>query len=347
MLSILKKVLAVLSVLKSRTFAVAGLSLIMAFTVFRVTSMTRIVSIREGNDVQTCYTMNTDPREILAESGIVTMAYDAVDVSGFEGMLGEISIKRAFPVTVVVDKTRTEHMVTGGTVGELLEDAAIKLGEHDLVDEPLDELVEEDDVITVKRQEYVLRTEEEELPFETLTIPTSLLSPKKQKILVEGQTGLRVDTFSQMIIDGKAEEEYLLSQDIIKKPVNAEVLVGFASQPVSSFDFGYAFDENGEPIGYTNVLRGQRAAGYSARPGAGTASGRKAMVGNIAVNPNVIPYGSKLFIQSSDGKFVYGYAVAADTGTALKQGIVDVDLFYGSYQESALNGIKSVDIYIF
>ena len=59
------------------------------------------------------------------------------------------------------------------------------------------------------------------------------------------------------------------------------------------------------------------AVAYSARPGAGTASGRKAIPGHIAVNPNVIPYGTKLYITTPDNKVVYGYAVAADTGTAL------------------------------
>ena len=75
-------------------------------------------------------------------------------------------------------------------------------------------------------------------------------------------------------------------------------------------------------------------------------AGRRADVGHVAVNPDVIPYGSKLYITSADGKFIYGYAIAADTGTGLMQGIVDVDLFYDTYYESCLNGRRIVNIYI-
>jgi 3D (Asp-Asp-Asp) domain-containing protein len=149
-----------------------------------------------------------------------------------------------------------------------------------------------------------------------------------------------------MVIDGVEMEEYLLGENIVKEPVTHQVMSGFPSYSVSQLDFQAPFDENGEPASYSYVLRGQRAAGYSAPPGAGTASGRPAMVGHVAVNPNVIPYGSKLYIQSPGGHFVYGYAVAADTGTALMDGTIAVDLFYGSYAASAANGIKNVDIYV-
>ena len=60
----------------------------------------------------------------------------------------------------------------------------------------------------------------------------------------------------------------------------------------------------------------------------------------------MIPYGSKLYITSADGSFVYGYAIASDTGTGLIDGIIDVDLFYDTYQESLLNGLRTVNIYV-
>lgn len=318
----------------------------MAFTVFKITDMTRIVTIREGNDVQTCYTMDTTPQEVLKQSGIVLTAYDTVDFTGFEGKLGEISITRAFPVNIRCDGKHLIQMVTGGTIADVLQAAKITLGEHDLVNLPLEHAAEENDEVVITRQRFVTRHEEIELPYETLSIPSSLLKPGEQKVLTAGESGLRIDSYSQMFIDGNPEEEYLLGKDTIKEPVTEEILTGFASRPVSPLEFNVPFDENGEPSQYVKVLRSQRSAGYSASPGAKTASGRSAAVGHVAVNPKVIPYGTRLFIQSSDQKFVYGYAVAADTGTALAQGIIDVDLFYASYDESVLNGIRAVDIYI-
>ena len=118
----------------------------------------------------------------------------------------------------------------------------------------------------------------------------------------------------------------------------------------------FPLDENGVPLGYTQVLTGQKATGYSARDGAyGAAvysSARshpdvgECVAGTVAVNPNVIPYGTRMYIRTPDGKFVYGYAIANDTGTGMMQGVVSVDLFYDTYTESLLNSVRYVDIYI-
>ena len=64
------------------------------------------------------------------------------------------------------------------------------------------------------------------------------------------------------------------------------------------------------------------------------------------MNTEVIPYGTKLYIASPDNSFVYGYAIAADTGTGLIDGSIDLDLFYDSYTESCLNGVRYVNVYV-
>lgn len=66
----------------------------------------------------------------------------------------------------------------------------------------------------------------------------------------------------------------------------------------------------------------------------------------VAVHPEEIPYGTRMYITSADGSFVYGCAIAADTGTGLMDDIIDVDLYYDTYTESCLNGRKYVNIYI-
>jgi 3D (Asp-Asp-Asp) domain-containing protein len=68
--------------------------------------------------------------------------------------------------------------------------------------------------------------------------------------------------------------------------------------------------------------------------------------GYVAVRTNEIPYGTKMYITSADGKFVYGFAIAADTGTGLMENIIDFDLYYNSYLESCLNGRKMLNVYI-
>ena len=98
------------------------------------------------------------------------------------------------------------------------------------------------------------------------------------------------------------------------------------------------------PTSYSKVLTG-KATGYYSRTGKGS-SGLGLGYGTVAVDPDVIPYGTKLYITSPDGKFVYGYAVATDTGIAVQKGQILVDLFYETYAESVINGAIQVNVYV-
>ena len=75
-----------------------------------------------------------------------------------------------------------------------------------------------------------------------------------------------------------------------------------------------------------------------------TFSGTPARVGAIAVDPNVIPLGSKLYIVSADGEYLYGYCVAEDTGGAIKGNTVD--LYYNTYDECIQFGRRDVLVYV-
>jgi 3D (Asp-Asp-Asp) domain-containing protein len=70
-----------------------------------------------------------------------------------------------------------------------------------------------------------------------------------------------------------------------------------------------------------------------------------AIPGHVAVDPRQFPYGTRLYIMS--GNYVYGYAVAADTGGFVYNGSgVTVDLFFGSNAEAKHFGRRPVDIYV-
>ena len=69
-------------------------------------------------------------------------------------------------------------------------------------------------------------------------------------------------------------------------------------------------------------------------------------VGTVAVNPKQIPYGTKLWIASPDGSFVYGYAIAADTGGFAIRGTALVDVYMGSYTEACQFGRREMNVYV-
>lgn len=98
---------------------------------------------------------------------------------------------------------------------------------------------------------------------------------------------------------------------------------------------------SGEVITYTKSLS-VTATAYCLK--GTTASGTQSRYGAIAVDPSVIPLGTKMYIVSDDGKWIYGYATAEDTGGAIKGN--KIDLFYDSYDTCIQFGRRSCTVYI-
>ena len=69
-----------------------------------------------------------------------------------------------------------------------------------------------------------------------------------------------------------------------------------------------------------------------------TYSGKPARYGLVAVDPKVIPLGTKLYIPG------YGKAEAADTGGAIKG--MKIDLCFATYREAIHFGRKMLKVYI-
>ena len=76
-----------------------------------------------------------------------------------------------------------------------------------------------------------------------------------------------------------------------------------------------------------------------------TASGARAKRGTVAVDPRVIPLGTKLYIKSlTPGVPDYGFAIAQDTGGAIKGN--KIDLFMNTVWECMQFGRRPVMVYI-
>lgn len=100
---------------------------------------------------------------------------------------------------------------------------------------------------------------------------------------------------------------------------------------------------DGSSVRYTRAIR-MRSTAYDPSVGEWTASGTRARLGAVAVDPNFISLGTKLYIQSTDDWKDYGFSTAEDTGGAIKGDIVDV--FLSSEQESINYGRRDVIVYI-
>jgi 3D (Asp-Asp-Asp) domain-containing protein len=78
------------------------------------------------------------------------------------------------------------------------------------------------------------------------------------------------------------------------------------------------------------------------RPGI-TATGTIARVGEIAVDPKYIPYGTRMYIVSNDGVYEYGLSVAEDCGGAIKGD--RVDLYFPTYEACMNFGRRDCTIF--
>lgn len=98
--------------------------------------------------------------------------------------------------------------------------------------------------------------------------------------------------------------------------------------------------DSDEPASYKQMLRMEATAYTTQDPGCGlyTARGNLLRKGLVAVDPRVIPLGTKLYIPS------YGYAVADDTGGAIKG--LRIDLAYDSRYDALQFGRRMITVYI-
>ena len=61
-------------------------------------------------------------------------------------------------------------------------------------------------------------------------------------------------------------------------------------------------------------------------------------------NRKQIPFGTKMYVVSNDGAYLYGFSVAEDTGGAIRQN--RIDLYFETYQECINFGVRNCTVYI-
>ena len=266
-----------------------------------------------------------------------------------------------FSVHIVCDDNKQTLKLRGGTVKEALKTAGITLGAEDLVSQPLTAALEKNMVIRVQRVTYRETKKTKTIDYSTEEMPTDTLFVGEGKVLQSGIVGERTTVYLERLVDGVLESRMKVGSRVTLEPVPELLLVGTktglipkGSVGLSGFEDRKAISElpaamdihldvNGKPVNYKKKIVGEATA-YSG--GGGTSTGHSVLPGRVAVDPREIPYGTKMFIVSTDGQYIYGYAEAQDTGGFIHTSDTVVDLYMHRESDCERFGRRNVEIYI-
>ncbi len=303
------------------------------------------VRIYDGVTDTTVYTSTAQPNIILGKAGILPGENDLVDSrQNADGNLEVTYIRDgAFPLSTLT-QSNAVSVSYYGTLAQYTQETA------------------EPETVTVEI--------ESSIPYSTVTQETSLLNAGEVRVKTAGVPGTSVARYEQTMVNGKIVKSVKLGEEVVNQPVDEVVQMGtyvarnsdlvgrlassgnavMTSADVPCYSLltpssPIPLDENGYPVNYSRVITGPGTA-YTAAPGKGTASGRPAMQGHVAVDPKVIPYGTELYIVSADGKFVYGYCIAADTGGFVHSTNIVTDLYFSNMSDIYSFGKRDVLIFV-
>lgn len=203
--------------------------------------------------------------------------------------------------------------------------------------------------------DIVVRTEmvtvENVIENSTIEIPADDLYEGETIVSVKGNEGLTKELYNVRFENDVEVSRVLVHTEVVTKPVDSIVYVGTKKKQsvINNIQIDTTKPEGN--LRYIDVVASAYDLSYAScgkRPGDRgygiTASGMRAQVGVVAVDPRVIPLGTRLYIEAVDGSWVYGNAIAGDTGGAIKGN--RVDLFFDTYDECIRFGRRKARVYI-
>lgn len=313
------------------------------------------VEIFDGEKTYTVRSLNVNVAKVLSNLNLKSERY-TVTKTTVENRKTAIEIAYAFPVYITRGDETLEIEFTGGTVADALAIAGYTPDSNDFIEPALDTVITETAYIDYTDIEYVDGSYTEAIPHSVDTVYSSSKA-EGSTTLTEGSDGVKQVNYTEKLVNGVSQEKTVTGEEVITAAVNGKKIVGTkkATSAVTTSasvkcvstltpSSPIELDQNGVPVNYKSKITA-RATAYT-YTGKNCATGVAPQPGYIAVNPNYIPYGTKMYIKTADGSVIYGYAVAADTGGFTKKYPTGVDLFMSSASACKSFGVRNVEIYI-
>ena len=322
---------------------VAGLVATLALTAFAQNTYV----ITDGDQVTVYSSFTDDPAKVLDQAGVQLSEQDYYTTAAGDGV-SEITVQRGMPVTIDHCGEQIATTSYGETVEALLERMGIATGGC-YISVPLSANTYEGMEVSVASIHETAETYTVEIPFETAYCDDPTLPAGQEQILVEGQPGQMLCQANVVYHNTTEQQRTVVQEAVIQQPITQIVAVGTgedvdgANQPI--FGDGFIVLPSGEVLTYTHTDTYVATAYTMTDDGcdAFTANGNPVRTGAVAIDPSVVPYGTRMFIVTSDGEFIYGLSTAEDCGTGVDG--KRVDLYMHSTAECFQFGVQECTIY--
>ncbi len=317
--------------------------LLLSQTVFAQTTYV----ITDGSRVLVHTTTATDPKAILGEAGLELGADDTYTTNAMAG-ISEINVQRGQRIFIDYYGEKMEVVSVGETAAQLLTRLNLSWDPEDTISCPLDQQTFDGMELSVARIVHQEQTYTAIVLHDTVYCNDPSLPTGTERVLTAGVDGWMVCRATVTYVNGVESERTVLSQRITDQPVDEVIAQGTGpeEEPPDAMPIigdGIITLPTGEVLTYTRVIT-STATAYCNK--GTTATGTQARVGAIAVNPSFIPYGTRMFIVSVDGEYVYGIATAEDTGGFAKVGRTRTDLHFDTREECVQFGCRKCLLYI-
>lgn len=332
-----------------RVMSIAVLVTIVAFS-FAPTAFARnTYVITDGDTTKEYVTYESDPAQVLSAAGVQLDEGDIYTTQPVDGAYA-ITVQRAQTVTVVYGGQSQSFTSYSRTVRQLLEENGIPFDGDHVVSADLDAELQEGmelrvDSVVRRQETYTV-----EVPFETTYCEEPGLPAGEERVLVTGVNGQLQTTAEVVYTNRKETSRTVLEEKVLTEPVTAVVAVGTGAGTRSAageltIGDGVIITADGQVLTYSHTDQFLATAYTHTDAGCDfiTATGTTVRIGTVAVDPRVIPYGTRMFIVCNDGSYIYGIGTAEDCGGAIKN--KRLDLYYPTDAECVQFGVRTCTVY--
>ncbi len=249
----------------------------------------------------------------------------------------KVTIERSTPLRVQADGRTVKTRTQGDTVADALSEMNIGLSGDDMIEPGLETPLFDDINIAITRVQEEMEIVEDIVPYETVFRAADDLLIDRQEMREPGAEGITRWRWRVRYEDGEEVGRVMEDNWIAQEPAQRVMVYGTKLQQQEA-------TVDGERIVYWRRIR-MSASSYSANtagvspdvPWYGlTRSGDVMRKGIVAVDPNIVSLGSRVYVPG------YGYGDALDTGSAIRARRIDL----GYDNDNLVLWSRWVDVYL-